>query len=333
MRAVVITAPGGPEVLEWTEVPDPVSGTPAPGSVLLDVTAGAVNRADLLQRMGLYALPPGTSPYPGLEVSGRISALGPDVTGWRVGDAVCALLTGGGYAERVEVPAGQLLPVPRGVGPVDAAGLPEAAATVWSNLFMIGGLRSGESLLVHGGASGIGTMAIQVAKARGARVATTSGRPHQAGALRALGADTVINYRDDDFTGHGPYDVILDIVGGAYLDRNIRSLSDDGRLIIIGLQDGLSAELNLAELMARRAAVHATLLRPRPPEQKAAIVAETREHVWPLIESGEVRPVIDRRVPMANAAEAHRVMEHGGHLGKIVLTTDRDHASGDSTNS
>ncbi|MFD8912332.1 NAD(P)H-quinone oxidoreductase [Streptomyces sp. NPDC059575] len=319
MKAVSIKEPGGPEVLEWTDVEDP---TPGVGEVVVDVAASALNRADVMQRWGLYPVPPGTSPYPGLEVSGRISALGEGVTAWRVGDEVCALLTGGGYAQKVAVPEGQLLPVPEGIDLVDAAGLPEAVATVWSNIVMTAGLKKGETFLIHGGAGGVGTMAIQIAKALGARVVTTVGSPEKADRARELGADVTIDYRAEDFVAHGPYDVILDVVGGSYLERNVRSLAPDGRLVVIGLQDGLEAGLNLAELVFKRASVHGTTLRTRSKEQKAAIVAQVRDEVWPLIESGAVRLVVDRRLPMSQAAEAHRLMEEGGHIGKILLVND-----------
>ncbi|MFC6883667.1 MULTISPECIES: NAD(P)H-quinone oxidoreductase [Actinomadura] len=316
MRAVSIKEPGGPEVLDWTRVEDP---SPAAGEVVVDVAASALNRADVMQRMGLYPVPPGASPYPGLEVSGRISALGQGVTGRQVGDEVCALLTGGGYAQKVAVPAGQLLPIPKGIDLVDAAALPEAAATVWSNVVMTARLKEGETFLMHGGAGGVGTMALQIAKALGARVVTTVGGPEKAALARELGADLAIDYRTEDFAEHGPYDVILDVIGGRYLERNVRSLAADGRLAVIGLQDGLEAPLNLAELVVKRASVHGTTLRTRSAAQKAAVVAGVREHVWPMIESGAVRPIIDQRLPMAEAGEAHRLMEAGRHTGKILL--------------
>ena len=319
MRAITITAPGGPDVLTPTEVPAPV---PAAGEVLVTVAATAVNRADLLQRQGFYDPPPGASRYPGLECSGRISALGPGVSGWGVGDEVCALLSGGGYAEQVAVPVGQLLPVPKGVDLVTAAALPEVACTVWSNVFQSCHLRPGETLLVHGGSSGIGTMAIQLGRAMGARVAVTAGSADKLEACRALGADVLINYRDQDFVAElGPdgADVILDVVGAKYLDRNLDALAVNGRLVVIGMQGGITADLNLAKLMAKRAAVLATSLRARPLDEKAAIVASVREHVWPLIESGVVRPVVDRTLPLADAAEAHRLMESSTHIGKILL--------------
>jgi putative PIG3 family NAD(P)H quinone oxidoreductase len=325
VRAVVLSRPGGPEVMRWEEVADPVAG---PGEVLVDVAASAVNRADVLQRQGHYDPPPGTSPYLGLECSGRIAAVGEDVEGWAVGDEVCALLTGGGYAQKVAVAAGQLLPVPTGVGLVDAAGLPEVACTVWSNVFMLAGLRPGETLLVHGGASGVGTMAIQLGREMQARVAVTAGSAEKLARCQELGAGVLVNYRDEDFVeavlaatdGRGA-DVVLDLIGAKYLARNIEVLATSGRLVVIGMQGGTRAELDLGLLMRKRGAVLATALRARPPEEKAAVVASVREHVWPLVGSGTVRPVIDRRVPMAEAAEAHRVIEAGEAVGKVLLTT------------
>jgi putative PIG3 family NAD(P)H quinone oxidoreductase len=254
-------------------------------------------------------------------VSGRIAALGEGVTGWQVGDEACALLSGGGYAERVAVPAGQLLPVPRGVSLVEAAGLPEVACTVWSTVFMLGALREGESFLVHGGSSGIGTMAIQLAKAHGARVLCTAGSAEKVERCRELGADVAINYRTEDFVAAAkPVDLILDIMGAQYLPRNVDTLGIGGRLMVIGLQGGRVGELDLGMLLAKRALVQATSLRARPPEEKAEIVASVRDHVWPLIESGAVRPIIDRTVPMPDAASAHRILEESTHVGKIVLT-------------
>ncbi|MYT97077.1 MULTISPECIES: NAD(P)H-quinone oxidoreductase [unclassified Streptomyces] len=325
MHAITIPEPGGPEALVWAEVPDPVPGD---GEVLVEVVASAVNRADALQRQGFYDPPPGASPYPGLECAGRIAALGPGVTGWAVGDAVCALLSGGGYAEKVAVPVGQLLPVPDGVELTVAAALPEVTATVWSNVFLISHLRPGETVLIHGGSSGIGTMAIQLAKAVGARVAVTAGSPEKLARCAELGADILINYREQDFveevrenTAGAGADVILDIVGAKYLDRNVQALAVNGRLAIIGLQGGVKGELNLGALLAKRAAVTATSLRGRPLAEKAAIVAAVREHVWPLIADGVVRPVVDRTVPMTDAAEAHRVLESSTHVGKVLLVT------------
>ena len=325
MHAVVISRPGGPEVLTWQEVPDPV---PGPGEVLVAVAASAVNRADLLQREGHYDPPPGSSPYPGLECSGRITNLGEVVEGWSVGDEVAALLSGGGYAEQVTVPVGQLLPVPPGVDLVSAAALPEVTCTVWSNVFMLAGLRPSETLLVHGGSSGIGTMAIQLGRALGARVAITAGSTDKLERCRQLGAEVLVNYRDEDFVeavrtatdGHGA-DVVLDNMGAKYLARNLEVLAISGRLSVIGMQGGTRAELDLGLLMRKRGAVFSTSLRARPADEKAAIVASTREHVWPLLESGDVRPVVDRVLPMADAPEAHRLVEQSSHVGKVLLAT------------
>ncbi|GJF28986.1 NAD(P)H quinone oxidoreductase [Kitasatospora sp. NE20-6] len=323
MRAITIPRPGGPEVLTWAEVPDPEPGA---GEVLVEVAASAVNRADLLQRQGFYEPPPGSSPYPGLECAGRIAAVGPNVAGWAVGDEVCALLTGGGYAQRVVVPTGQLLPRPAGLDAEQAAALPEVACTVWSNVFMLAQLRPGETVLVHGGASGIGTMAIQLAKAVGARVAVTAGSREKLARCAELGADVLIDYREQDFvealreaTGGGGADVILDIMGARYLQRNVDALAVNGRLVIIGLQGGVKGEIDLNSLLRKRAAVVATNLRGRPLEEKAAIVAAVREHVWPLVESGVVRPVVHGVLPVEDAAEAHRLVERSGHVGKVVL--------------
>ncbi|MGP3687195.1 NAD(P)H-quinone oxidoreductase [Streptomyces sp. IBSNAI002] len=324
MHAITIEQPGGPEALVWTDVPDPVAGE---GEVLVEVAASAVNRADVLQRQGFYDPPPGASRHPGLECSGRISAVGQGVSGWSVGDEVCALLAGGGYAQQVAVPVGQLLPVPAGVDLVTAAALPEVVATVWSNVFMVAGLRPGETLLVHGGASGIGTMAVQLAKAVGATVAVTAGGPEKLARCKELGADILIDYREQDFvaevraaTGGAGADVILDIMGAKYLSRNVDALAVNGRLAVIGLQGGVKAELNLGALLSKRAAVTATSLRARPLEEKAAIIAAVREHVWPLVAAGRVRPVVHATFPMAQAAEAHRVLESGSHVGKLLLT-------------
>ncbi|MFE6388502.1 NAD(P)H-quinone oxidoreductase [Nocardiopsis dassonvillei] len=322
MHAIRISEPGGPEVLAWTEVPDPVPGE---GEVLVDVAASAANRADVSQRQGNYPPPPGASEYPGLECSGTVAALGPGTedSGWSVGDRVCALLSGGGYAEKVAVPVGQLLPVPEGVDLVEAAALPEVACTVWSNLVMVGGLRAGETILVHGGGSGIGTFAVQFARALGARVAVTAGSREKLERCRELGAEILINYKEEDFTERmreaGGADLVLDIMGGSYLDANLRSLATNGRLVIIALMGGRRAEADLGRMLAKRLSVHATTLRSRPLEEKAAIVSGVLEQVWPLVEQGVVRPVVDRSVPMRNAAEAHRVMETSAHTGKILL--------------
>ncbi|WP_026211953.1 NAD(P)H-quinone oxidoreductase [Longispora albida] len=314
MRAMTLPSFGGPEVLTWAEVPDPV---PGPGEVLIEVAATAVNRADLLQRQGKYPAPPGAPAWPGLECSGVVAE---DAAGWRKGDRVCALLAGGGYAERVAVDAGLLLPVPENLGLTEAAALPEVATTVWSNVFALADLQAGEQFLVHGGASGIGTFAVQLAKARGARVAATaSAAKHDA--IRALGADLVIDYRAEDFEKLVSANVILDIMGASYLDRNIDALATGGRLVMIGTQGGIKAELNIGKLMRKRAWVAGTTLRARPLEEKRRFVAEVREQVWPLIASGQVKPVIDRVLPITEAAEAHRVVEANAHVGKVVLTT------------
>ncbi|NED99028.1 NAD(P)H-quinone oxidoreductase [Phytoactinopolyspora halotolerans] len=324
MRAVVITEPGDPEVLEWRDVPDPEC---APDEVLLDVAASAVNRADLLQRQGHYPPPAGAPEWPGLECSGTVREVGSAVSGWSPGDRVCALLSGGGYAERVAVPSGQLLPVPAGVDLVSAAGLPEVMCTVWSNVVMAAGLVSGDVLLVHGGASGIGTAAIQVGVALGATVAVTAGTREKLDRCAELGASILVNYREEEFPaavrdatgGHGA-DVVLDIIGAKYLEANIDALATGGRIVVIGLQGGRKAELNLQALMGKRASVIGTTLRGRPPVEKAAIVADVRERLWPLIENGAVAPVIDSLIPMSMAADAHRLVEEGRHVGKVILT-------------
>jgi putative PIG3 family NAD(P)H quinone oxidoreductase len=323
MHAIVITAPGDPDVLEWTEVDDPA---PGPGEVVVDVVAAGVNRADVMQRMGFYPPPPGAPPYPGLECSGTVSATGPGVTRWHEGDEVCALLAGGGYAERVLVPEGQLFPKPSGVPLGTAAAYPESACTVYSNVFQAAHLRRGEVFLVHGGGSGIGTMAIQLAKNAGATVAVTAGSREKLERCRELGADILINYRDEDFTeslknatdGHGA-DVILDIVGAAYLRGNVDALAADGRLVNIGLQRGSKGELDMGLLMVKRAMVMGTTLRARPLEQKARIVEAVTEHVWPQIEAGRINPMIYRELPFSAAPEAHRIMESSAHTGKILL--------------
>jgi putative PIG3 family NAD(P)H quinone oxidoreductase len=321
MRAVIASGAGGPEVLSVGEVPEP---TLRPGEVLVDVAATAVNRADTLQRMGFYPVPAGNSEIIGLECSGTIAELGPDVDGWSVGDEVCALLTGGGYAARVAVPVGQLMPVPAGVSLVDAAALPEVACTVWSNVFMVAGRQPGERFLVHGGAGGIGTMAIQLATALSAKVFTTAGSAEKLAVCADLGADVTINYRDEDFVAvlnaDGGADVILDNMGAKYLARNIDALATSGRLVIIGMQGGIKAELDISALLRKRGAVIATTLRARPAEEKAAICAEVVEHVWPLVTDGAVVPVIHERMPLEEVATAHRLMDESGHIGKIVLT-------------
>ncbi len=323
MQAVVITEAGGPDVLRLQEVPDPRA---RPGEVVLEVTATAVNRADLMQRQGHYPAPPGAPPWPGLEASGVVAEVGEEVHGWALGDQACALLSGGGYAERVAVPAAQLLPVPAGVSLEEAAALPEVVCTVWSNVFMAANLHPGEVLLVHGGAGGIGTMATQLGRSVGAVVAVTAGSADKLARCADLGATVLIDYRQQDFVaalreatdGHGA-DVILDNMGAAYLSRNVDALAPNGRLVVIGLQGGRRAELDLGSLLAKRAAVIATTLRARPPAEKATIVASVREHVWPLVERGDVRPVVHAVLPLAEAAAAHRLVEGSGHVGKVLL--------------
>ena len=321
MRAIAVTEPGGPEVMVVGEQPVPqVNG----GELLVKVAAAGVNRADCMQRRGDYPPPPGVSEILGLEVSGTVAALGEGVSGWQVGDPVCALLAGGGYAEYCAVPAPQCLPVPAGVDLVDAAALPEVALTVWTNVFERGGLMPGETLLVHGGSSGIGTMAIQLASALGATVFVTAGSTEKCDACEALGAARAFNYREVDFVEAvrsvaGGVDVVLDMVGGPYLDSNLDLLNLDGRLVIIALMGGARAEINLATLMRRRLIVTGTTLRARTIEQKGAVVDAVRARVWPLVESGRVRPVIHRRWLWSEAADAHRVMEASTHIGKLLL--------------
>lgn len=323
MRAIVVTEPGGPDVLAWQDVPDPVA---APGDVIVDVAAAAVNRADLLQRQGLYPPPPGAPEWLGLECSGTVAELGAGVTSLSVGDEVCCLLSGGGYAEQVAVPAGQVMPIPAGVDVITAAGLPEVACTVWSNLVMTAHLQRGEWILIHGGGSGVGTMGIQVARALGARVAVTAGSREKLAVCEKLGAEVLINYREQDFvevmateTGGRGVDVILDNMAAKYLERNIASLASGGRLVIIGMQGGVKGEIDLGSLLRRNGTVHATSLRSRTPEQKAEICAQVRRHVWPWIEAGIVKPVIDRVSWLAEAADAHRALDAGDVTGKIVL--------------
>ncbi len=320
MRAITIPTPGGPDALVLADVPDATAG---PGEVLVAVTATAVNRADLLQRQGFYEPPAGASPYPGLECSGTIASLGEGVSGWQVGDEVCALLSGGGYAELVAVPVGQLLPRPAGVDLLESAGLPEVACTVWSNVFQLAALKPGELLLVHGGTSGIGTMAIQLAARHGARVLVTVGSAEKAARAVDLGAEHAVLYKDEDFVEVarelGGADVVLDNMGAAYLARNVRALATGGRLVVIGLQGGSRGELDLAALLGKRATVHATSLRARPAAQKAAIVQTVLAGVWPAVEAGEVRPVIDQVLPLSRAGDAHRVLEASGHIGKVLL--------------
>ena len=323
MKAITLPEPGGPDALVLDDVPDPM---PRPGEVVVEVVAAGVNRADVMQRQGHYDPPPGSAAYPGLEVSGRIQQLGDGVDDWSVGDEVCALLTGGGYAEKVAVPAGQLLPVPAGVSLEDAAALPEVTCTVWSNVFMTANIQPGEVLLVHGGGSGIGTMAVQLGREVGARVAVTAGSPEKLEVCRELGASILVNYRSEDFAevvraatdGHGA-DVILDTIGAKYLARNVRLLAVNGRLVVIGLQGGRSGEIDLGAMLAKRCALVATTLRARPQAEKAAIVAAVREHVWPLVADGRIRPIVHDRYPLAQAAQAHREMEASTHVGKLLL--------------
>jgi len=324
MRAVIAPEPGGPEALVVTELPDP---EPAPGEVVIDVVASAVNRADTLQRQGFYPPPPGASDVLGMECSGRVSAVGEGVEDRQVGDEVCALLAAGGYAEKVAVPVGQTMPVPSGVDLLTAAALPEVACTVWSNVFMIAGLQRDETLLVHGGAGGIGTMAIQLAAALGSRVLATAGSPEKLRLCESLGAERAISYRDEDFVEvleeAGGADVILDNMGAKYLGRNVSALATEGRLVVIGMQGGSKGELDLGTLLRKRGAVIATTLRARPTEEKSAICASVVEHVWPLVAEGKVRAVVHDQVPMAEAPRAHELMESGSHSGKILLTMDR----------
>ncbi|MFF0608423.1 NAD(P)H-quinone oxidoreductase [Nocardia tengchongensis] len=325
MYAVTLDGFGGPEVMKWAQVDD--LPAPGPGEVAIDVVAAGVNRADLLQRQGLYPPPPGASEVLGLEVSGLVAEVGPGVRDWRPGDRVCALLSGGGYAERVIAPAGQVLPIPEGLDVAAAAALPEAAATVWSNLVMTAGLHSGQLLLIHGGGSGIGTHAIQVARVLGARVAVTAGSQFKLDRCAELGATVLINYREHDFvtTLHSEYsgaDIILDNMGAAYLERNVAALAEDGHLVIIGMQGGVTAELNLAVLLGKRGAIHATNLRRRPEHgrgSKAEIISELRRHLWPLISDGTVAPVVSAEVPVTDAARAHRLLDSDETVGKVIL--------------
>lgn len=324
MRAVVCRGTGAPDVLEVVETPDPEA---LPGEVVVRVAATAVNRADLMQRQGSYPPPPGASDILGLECAGVVASLGEGVADWAVGDRVCALLSGGGYAEQVAVPAGQLLPTPTSLDDSQAAALPEVACTVWSNVFMVAALRPGEIFLVHGGGSGIGTMAIQLAKQVGATVACTVGSARKAAFCLDLGADLAVNYREQDFVAEvrrlapNGADVILDNMGAAYLGRNVDLLAREGRLVIIGLQGGAKAELNLATLLGKRGAVIATALRSRLPAEKATIVASVRDNVWPLIEDGTVRPVVHATFAIDDVVAAHEMVERSEHIGKVVITT------------
>ena len=323
MRATVVEGTGREARMTWADVPDPVVGA---GEVLVRVRATAVNRADILQRKGFYPSPPGASTILGLECSGTVEALGDGVESWSVGDEVCALLSGGGYAELVAVPAGQLMPVPDGVDLVTAAALPEVVCTVWSNVVMVAGLRPGETLLVHGGASGIGTCAIQLARELDARVAVTAGSAAKLQRCAELGAQVLVDYHEQDFvevvreaTGGRGADVVLDNMGAKYLARNVDVLAPNGRLVVIGLQGGVTAELDLGRLMGKRGAVIATTLRSRPDEEKTAICASVVEHVWPLVADGRYLPVVDRVMTLDDADAAHAVVEASEHVGKVLL--------------
>ena len=322
MKAVVLREFGEPDVLQVANVEPPSLQV---GEVLIDVVAAGLNRADVQQRLGVYPPPPGASEYPGLEVSGRIAD--PGESGFQPGDAVVALLAGGGYAEQVAVAAGQVLPVPAGVDLVAAAALPEVAATVYSNLVLVAGLRSGETLLIHGASGGIGTMAIQLARALGARTIVTAGTAGKLDYARSLGAEVCVNYREQDFVaevgavtdGRGA-DVILDVVGAKYLGRNVEALATGGRLVVIGLQGGAKAEIDLGSLMGKRASVTGTTLRSRPAQEKASIMAGVREHVWPLISNGSISVPVDRTFPLSEVVQAHQYFDSGQHTGKVLLT-------------
>jgi len=323
MIAIAVREPGGPEVLVPVERPTP---RPAAGEVLIKVAAAGVNRPDVFQRLGRYPPPPGITDIPGLEVSGTIADVAADVGGFRAGDAVCALVAGGGYAEYCVAPVPQCLPVPRGLDLASAAAIPETFFTIWTNVFVRGGLKAGESILIHGGSSGIGTTAIQLARAFGARVFATAGSPEKCLACERLGAERCINYRDGDFVagvreqtaGRG-VDVVLDMVGGAYFARNIEALATEGRLVEIATLEGAKAELNIQTIMHRRLTVTGSTLRARPIADKGVIAAAVHQHVWPLLESGAVKPIIYATFPLRNASEAHRVMEASVHIGKLVL--------------
>jgi NADPH2:quinone reductase len=327
MRVVEISQFGPPEVLTLTERPDPF---PAAGEMLIDVAAAGVNRPDVIQRYGKYPPPPGASDIPGLEVAGVVAALGPGVTGWSIGDEVCALLAGGGYADRAVAPQEQCLPIPRGLTAIQAAALPETFFTVWTNVFQRGKLQAGESILIHGGSSGIGTTAIQLAKAFGARVLATAGSDDKCDAIRKLGAEHAFNYRTTDWVAEGKrvtdgrgVNLILDIVGGDYIARNLDLLSVEGRLVQIAFLKSAKAEVDFSVLMRKRCTLTGSTLRPRSPAEKGVIARELHEHVWPLLAQGVVAPVIHQVFPIAQAAEAHRLMESSTHIGKLVLDCRR----------
>ena len=321
MYAITQEEYGGPESLEWTKVADP---HPAPGEVIIDITATAVNRADILQREGKYPPPTGVTDTLGLECSGTIVSVGAALTMDRIGERVTALLSGGGYAQKVAVPVGQIMSVPEGVSLLDAAGLPEVACTVWSNLKNVLNLREGESILIHGGGSGVGTMAIQVAKAMGAKVAVTAGSQAKLNTCASLGADLLINYNDEDFvekvnTAFGGVDTILDNMGASYLERNIDALKRNGRMVIIGLQGGSTVEFNIAQALRKNITISATSLRARPYQEKSAICREVEKVIWPWIASGTIKQVIDRVMPIQQAPAAQQLIENGEVTGKIVL--------------
>lgn len=323
MRAIEIARPGGPEVLTAVERPKP---EPKPNEILVKVAAAGVNRPDVLQRLGRYPVPPDASDLPGLEIAGEVLACGSAVTMWKPGDRVCALVHGGGYAEYCVAPEVQALPVPQGLSLVEAASLPETFFTVWANVYDRGALRPGESLLVQGGTSGIGVTAIQIAAALGNRVFATAGSDEKCAACVKLGAERAFNYRTQDFaaevsaaTGGRGVDVILDMVGGDYVPRELKCLADDGRLVFIAFLRGPKAELDIAEVMRRRLTLTGSTLRPRPVAFKGEIARKLRARIWPLIEAGKIRPVIHRTFPLAEASEAHRLMESSQHIGKIVL--------------
>jgi NADPH:quinone reductase len=325
MLAIEIREFGGPEVLVPVERPTPVPGD---GEILIKVAGAGVNRPDVLQRMGRYPPPPGASDLPGLEVSGVVEALGPSVSGFQVGDRVCALLSGGGYAEYCTAPAPQCLPVPAGVDLVDAAGIPETTFTVWTNVFERGRLSAGESILIHGGSSGIGTTAIQLARAKGARVFATVGSDEKCAACEALGAERTINYKTTDFVeairqltdGRG-VDVVLDMVAGDYLQRNISALAIDGRLVMIGRQGGEASQIDIMPILRKRLTLTGSTLRTRSVAEKGMLARAVHENVWPLFASGGVRVSVYRRLPLREAAEAHRIMQSSNHVGKLILTT------------
>lgn len=324
MTCIEIAEPGGPEVLRPTTRPRPVAG---PGEVLIEVAAAGINRPDVVQRQGNYKPPPGATDIPGLEVAGTVAALGDGVADWKVGDPVCALVVGGGYAEYCPAPAVQCLPIPKGLSPVEGGALPETFFTVWTNLFDRGRLQPGETLLIHGGSSGIGTTAIQVATAFGAKVVTTAGSAEKCEACAKLGAAMAINYRDRDFveavkefTGGKGADVIVDMVGGDYIEKNLRALAVEGRLVSIGFQKGAKAEINFMPMMLKRQTITGSTLRIQSVESKGRIARSLREKVWPLIEQSRIRPIVHATFPLAQAADAHRLMESSTHIGKIVLT-------------